>query len=266
MNTLQAIKRVASAAALSSLLFVGSSANAALVTQLIHFDDAGNGWSWYSDADRNFLFDPTNFQSATLCADSTNGGNGNCVIEGKGKNGQLPRMTRPTDGTTLQGSPNKAPDASGPLLTFTLDSFYFLLTGNGEGAENAISVKGSNSNVTYTFQLGGNYDAAGMPDVTFYEGANAGDLAGNLAKNTGYIVSFGDLFKDVTWIQFSAPDTAQLRLDCMVATFDGTTSEPKSGFSGACGGGGQVPEPGTLALLGLGMLGALALSRRRRSV
>lgn len=185
------------AALAAGVLAVPMAASAALVTQLIHFDDAGNGWKWYSTADRNFLFDPTNFQSSTQCADSTNGGNGSCVIEGT--QGVLPLMTRPTNGTLLQGSASKDPYES-PLVPganqlFTLDSFYFLLTGNGTGAENAITVTGSNS-ASFTFQLGGTY--AGNPNVTFYEGPNEGDPAGALTKLTGYVVTFGDLFKDVT--------------------------------------------------------------------
>lgn len=259
MKTRHLIKTLGRGALVASVLAFSISANALPVTQLIHFDDATNGWKWYSTADRNFLFDPTNLQSASLCADSTNGGNGSCVIEGKGQT-VLPFMTRPEIGTTLQGSANEDPDASGANLPFTLDSFYFLLTGRGTGSENAITVTGSNM-AEFTFQLDGIYD----PMITFYEGANAGDPAGALVKDTGYIATFGDLFADVTWIQFSAPDSAQIRLDCVVATFDGSTTEPLSSFNEGCGGAfNQVPEPTILALLSIGFLGIGAARKLKK--
>lgn len=255
----------------AAVLAFSSSANAALVTQLIHFDDASNGWNWYSDADLNFLFDPTNLQSSTLCADSTSGGNGSCVIEGT--QGVLPLMTRPETGPQSQGeSGQQTPIVSG-ALEFTLDSFYFLLTGNGTGAANAITATGSNG-ATTTLQQGGIYtdpDVTGA--VTFYElVGSVGDPAGVLDNQIGYIASFGTLFENVTSIQFSAPTSAQVRLDCVVATFDGMTTEPLAsgtncGVADDNGGGGPggVPIPAPLALIGLGGLFLSWSIRKKRA-
>ena len=220
------------------------------VTQLIHFDDANNGWKWYSTADRNFLFDPTDLASDVKCADSTVGGNGNCVLEG----GQtsLPLMTRPEVGTTLQGSasPNTPPDASGDNLLFDLDSFYFSLNGNGTHSGNYLEVTGTFADTSTSivqFLLG-----SSSPYVTNY---NSGGAAGTLDWNTGYVATFDKLFDNVESIQFTAYGSAQVRLDCVVATFDGSTDEPLSSFNGGCGTTTTIPEPSILALLGIGFLG-----------
>ncbi len=277
MKVTHLIKRLGGTALVAAALVFSSSANADLVTQLIHFDDASNGWKWYSDVDNNFLFDPTNLQSSIQCADPTQGpsANGICVIESGQTN--LPTMIRPEFGPDVdppgptpqgpsQGSSSRDPITSGDDLSFTLDAFYFLLTGRGTDSENSITVTGSNG-ASFDFVLGGTYAGplATDPVVTFYEGANAGDPAGPLVKLTGYVATFGDLFSDVTSIVWTSSDSAQLRLDCVVATFDGATTESLSSFSGGCGGGTQVPEPGTLALLGIGLFG-MGLARRRRKV
>jgi PEP-CTERM motif len=256
------IKSLEGAALVAGVLAFSTSVNATEVTQLIHFDDANNGWKWYSTADRNFLFNPTNLQSSTLCADSTNGGNGSCVIEGTQT--VLPLMTRPTNQTTSQGDNNLTNadfvGGAGPGAnqSFDLDAFYFLLTGKGEFGGNYLEVTGTRggSLITTQFLLGmtyanvTNYDAGGVP-------------AGALDWNTGYVARFDTLFDSVTSIQFSAFGSAQVRVDCVVATFDGTTTEPLSSFDSGCG-GASVPEPSILALLGIGFLGMGAARKLKK--
>jgi len=241
------IKTLGRGALVAGVLAFSTSTNAVVTTQLIHFDDASNGWKWYSDVDNNFLFDPTNLQSSTLCADSTIGGNGSCVIEGGQTN--LPLMTRPEFGPTSQGHASQNPDASGDNLLFDLDEFYFSLTGQGTFVNNYLEVTGTfadNTTTTTQLQLGHTY-----ANVTNY---NGGGAAGALAWNTGYVATFDTMFDSVKSIQFTAFGSAQVRLDCVVSTFDGTTTEPLSGFDRGCG-GATVPEPSILALLSIGFLG-----------
>lgn len=264
------------AALAAGLLAVPMAASAAIVTQLIHFDDANNGWGWYSDKDRNFLFNPTNLQSGN-CALSTAGGNGSCVIEPN--QGVLPLMTRPTNWGTAPAAglafgdngPNKQPSNYGisGKASFTLNSFYFFLDGNGSAGENAITVT-DNDGTTFDFLLGGTYTGpiGTSPVVTLYTPPGVGGAAGALDNQIGYIVNFGDLFKDVTEIQFSSAGSAQVRLDCIVATFDGSTTEGlKPGTTCGLGNGGppptDLPEPGTLGLLSLALLGLGVAGRRR---
>lgn len=235
--------------AAGALALSASYASATTVTQLIHFDDANNGQKTYTTADGNFHFDPTNLQSSSLCADSTSGGNGSCLIEGK--QGVLPMMTRLTGNGV-----------------FSLDSFYFLLTGKGTGASNAITAtafNGMSQTASVTFHLG-----ALFGNVTNY---SDGLAAGSLVKNTGYVADLTSIagFKDITKVQFSAALSAQVRLDCISTTFVGSTSEPKSGFKNGCGlgdddgggGGGTIPLPAGLPLL-LTAFGAFGLLRARK--
>lgn len=241
--------KVLKLAAVSAVTLLGAgTVHAATVTQLIHFDDAKNGAKSYSDVDKNFLFDPTNLQSSVLCADTTEAsGNGSCLIEGK--QGVMPTMTR------LSGDG-----------TFSLDGFYFLLTGKGTGSENAITATAySLTNVllgAVTFQLGGIYG-----EVTQYlDGAAAGPLV----KNTGYLADLTGLsqFQNVGKITFSAATSAQVRLDCVVATFDGATTEPLSSFNQGCGAGETTPPPVPLPAAGwlmLAGLAGLAAVRRRKT-
>ena len=234
----------------AALVAFGAAANATTVTQLIHFDDTNNGAKSYTTADTNFHFTPTNFQSSSLCADSVSGGNGSCLIEGK--QGVLPMMTRLTgDGV------------------FSLDSFYFLLTGKGTGSSNAITAT--------AFDAGGQTGSVTFHlDALFANVSNYidGTPAGNLVKNTGYVADLTSVlgFQDITKVQFSAATSAQVRLDCVVSSFSGSTSEPLSGFKSGCGvgddpTGGTIPLPAGLPLLltALGLGGMLRLRTRSAS-
>lgn len=201
-------------------------AGAVTVSENIFFDDApNNGLHSFTTASGDYLLTPTKFQSSSLCADAvvTPPANGRCLI--KKKRGVVTTLTRTTGGT------------------FTLDNFYFLLTGNGKGSNNAITVTGSNG-ATSSFYLG-----AIFANVTFEHGG----AAGALVKNTGYVASFltapYDLFKNVTSVTWTAAKDAQIRLDNIGVHYD-TPAVP-------------LPAGG---LLLVGALGGLAVLRRRKSV
>ena len=53
MKQTKVFHRVAGTLLAIVTLACGSWANADPVTQLIHFDDANNGWKWYSDVDNS---------------------------------------------------------------------------------------------------------------------------------------------------------------------------------------------------------------------
>lgn len=252
--------------------------SAATVTQLIHFDDR-KGSGDYTTQDGNFSFDPANMQSSTLCADTTeSSGNGDCVIESS--NGVLTTMTRNLD--TLAAAVAYDDKSALPEETadrnvadnkfFMLDSFYMLFTGTGADP-NWFMVEafdGAGASLGFEqYQI----NSTAYTNVSYYNtGLSTGlDL---LVKGVGYVFDMtgiaafqGNNLAKVTW---SASTSAQLRLDCVVNSFDGSTSEPLSGFTGGCGlddGGGTggpppVPLPAGLPLM-LSALGIVAVVRRK---
>jgi hypothetical protein len=127
--------KLAAAAMFAAALTIGTSASAAVVTQLIHFDDFSSSKhnpSYYT-ADTNFKFSPVNGQSGN-CAASTVGGNGSCVIEtSQGVIGDLTRPANP-EGVPV-GTDYKANDPLVPTTNtdkiFSLVGFYFQLDGKG---------------------------------------------------------------------------------------------------------------------------------------
>lgn len=200
-------------------------AGAVTVSENIFFDDAANnGLHSFTTASGDYLLTPTNFQSSSQCADAvvTPPANGRCLIEDH--QGTVTTLTRTNN------------------AAFTLDDFYFLLTGNGKGKANAITVTGSNG-ATSTFYLG-----AIFANVTFEHGG----AAGALTKDTGYVASFTtapfDLFTNVTSVTWTAAKDAQIRLDNIAVHYDTP----------------EVPLPAGGMLLA-GGLAALAALRRKRN-
>lgn len=201
-------------------------ADAVTVSENIFFDDAANnGLKNFTTASGDYFLTPTKFQSSSLCADAvvTPPTNGRCLIEKK--QGVVTTLTRTTGGA------------------FTLDDFYFLLTGKGKGGNNSITVTGSNG-ATSTFSLG-----AVFANVSLEHGG----AAGALVKNNGYVASFltapYDLFQNVTSVTWTAAKHAQIRLDNIGVHYD-TPAVP-------------LPAGG---LLLIGALGGLAVLRRRKSI
>ncbi len=259
----------------AALAFGLSVSAAQAATQLIHFDDASNGWKSYTTTDGNFTLDPTNLQSGN-CADSTTSGNGSCVIEQR--NGELTTLTRNLDTQvgstsnerfvpntpdyeTVDRNPNDDP-------FFKLDSFYLEFTGKGADP-NFFMIEGFNGTTSLgsaTYQLGNSYGNASL--------YSDGSAAGVLTFDTPYIFDMTTVSpfqaNNLTKVVWTASASAQLRLDCVVTSFSGTTSEPLSGFSDGCGtsgnggggGPGEIPLPAGLPLL-LSALGLGAFLHRR---
>lgn len=216
---------LAGAVAISAVPMVGV---AATVSESIFFDDAANnGLSSFTTATGDYFLTPTNFQSSSQCADPVLGpsANGRCLIEDR--QGIVTTLTR------IDGS------------AFTLESFYFLLTGNGSGRENAITVTGSNA-IGSTFYLGGLFG-----NVSFENGG----AAGALVKDEGYVADFlaspFDIFKGVTSITWTAAASAQIRLDDINVSYEMPDVSPV-----------PLPAGGGLLLIGLG--GLMALRRFKR--
>ena len=92
-------------------------------------------------------------------------------------------------------------------------------------------------------------------------------VVGDLQHNVQYVadVSGLDGLKNIQSIFFSTPATANVRVDCIRVSFDGSTSDPAG--DGVCNLEAPtttpVPLPAGLPLL-LAGLGALAVFRRSR--
>jgi hypothetical protein len=88
-------------------------------------------------------------------------------------------------------------------------------------------------------------------------------------KNTGYLVDLSGVlaFLSIDTVKFTAAGTASVRADCMVTSFNGSTTEPYPGaFAAGCGleNGVVIPLPLPILML-LGGIGALGIASRRRN-
>lgn len=153
--------------------------------------------------------------------------------------------------------------------TFTLDSFYFVLVGDGNLQDNTFSVLGSNSTLweaTLGDLLSGFSPAATVSFVNGTPDSHVSD--GTVERNQGYVVDFSDLaplFAGVTYIDFKTdatkisngqPGSAQARLDCVVVDMATTAGICDPTLP-------AVPIPASFPLL-VTALGLTGLVGRRR--
>lgn len=241
--------KIMGAALVAATLAFGSAASASVMT--FDFDDANNGQKSYSKY--NFTFDPTNFNSGQ-CFQPVDNGNGSCFHEVK------------------NGDPTFLTEDSGS--SYDLLSFFFNLEGKGGTAPNTqyFEVVGDNGK-TVRFDFLQDYTTVAGVSIFEYSydkktGAQSlSSPVGKLSKNTDYFVLFDNIFDGVKQISFDPSETAQVRIDCVSVSTDGS-NQTKDGLTSCKPTLAPVPLPASAMLLiggigGLGGLGALRKLFRR---
>lgn len=231
--------------------------------------DGFNGQKYDYWEEQDFLFSPAKSNNDSKCYETE------CLMEiGQG---DLTTMTFDASGGGPYGGDEAPVDEYGDV--FNLDFFYFVLIGNGEGADNSFTVTGYYEDLTTisaTFVLG-NPTGATADDATVSFAADADTNKndtddGTIQKGVGYWVDLGDEWNDlvkVSWFVNTFDGngnqviSAQMRMDCVGA------NESVTGAQSGCAPATVVPVPAALPLLTGGLLWLAGLAgwrRRRRSV
>ena len=243
----------------------GTAASAA--TQLIHFDELPNNSPQdpYFDPDNNFQLDvvdpadgSVNFSSSANCADPIDGvsGNGSCVVEMD--QGTVWELTHDADASGEVGAYGED--------EFDLLGFYFHLQGGSpnNASNNFVEIENNDGDtLRWTFM-----DALNTDLITREDGDPIDSLV-DVDNNTGYFVDLTGLadWEDILWVTWTNGTAGHTRVDCIVVSFDGETSQPYDGSTGC--GLGTPPDPiplpaaGWLLIAGLG--GLAAMKRRKAS-
>ncbi|QMU58639.1 MAG: hypothetical protein GKR98_10815 [Boseongicola sp.] len=262
----------------ASLSVAGAAADAAILG--FDFEDANNGWKIYEKD--GYMFDPSNLNSSTRCADD--GPNPkHCFLE-----------TTQGDPTVL--SPDLIDDATedaeryhdGEFTEdeeFDLLAFYINFQGTGANDDNTMWLYDqdiafddeletwSGTGEILAFTLDAAADSFEGLDIYLAGDVGSGPLGADhlLSDQIGYIVVIQEgYFEGINTFTWNASNGANNRVDCV---YIGTNPEDKANFNvgslfaEGCGAPTIIPVPPSLPLMaaGLGILGVLGRRKMKKA-